>query len=167
MKNKKNKRKNKKKTKEVKGKGTTRLFTCEEKINTYLYYTAMAVTNFDKQLKRANTQYNLVGKKAEKRGNFTGIKNNVQEAGGGSKTEPSCGGNKTNTGATGLKYLIGNLSACNASIEKACITDMPKSPNDTELANCKNASQEWWWKMGHNTKKNGSALCTAFENADT
>merc|ERR1712083_237565 len=54
---------------------------------------------------------------------------------------------------------------CSANIKKACSTNLPAAPNATELTACKKKVQEYWWKMGNNTKK--TDLCTAFGDNDT
>merc|ERR1712038_542270 len=141
--------------------GTRATSTCATNINKYLFYLAKAVVNFDKQLKRAGVQKNLSGKK----GDYATALSSAQDAAGGNLSAPKCGSNSTSAGAMKFKEILGNLSACSANIKKACSTGLPAHPNDTELKACKTKVNEYWWKMGNNTKK--TDLCTAFGDNDT
>merc|ERR1712061_635069 len=170
--NKKNKKKGNRKNRkdknknEEQGRSVTRANTaCATNINTYLFYLAKAVVNFDKQIKRAERQKTLAGKKSGKKGDFGTVLSSTQTAAGGNLSAPKCGSNSTNSGAKKFKDILGNLSACSANIKKACSTNLPAAPNATELKTCKKAVQEYWWKMGNNTKK--TDLCTAFGDTDT
>merc|ERR1712038_2229476 len=164
--NKKNKKGRNKKNNSKGGRsGTRATSTCATNINKYLFYLAKAVVNFDKQLKRAGVQKNLAGKKSGKKGDYATALSSAQDAAGGNLSAPKCGSNTTSSGAMKFKEILGNLSKCSANIKKACSTNLPAAPNATELKDCKKKVQEYWWKMGNNTKK--TDLCTAFGDNDT
>merc|ERR1719273_1707495 len=173
-KNKKNKKGRNKKNKKGRNKnnnikegrsGARANSACATNINKYLFYLAKTVVNFEKQIKRAKVQNRTAGNKSAKKGDYATALSSAQDAAGGNSSAPKCGSNLTNSGAKKLKELLTNLSACSANIQKACSTGLPKSPNATELAGCKKKVDEYWWKMGNNTKK--TDLCTAFGDNDT
>merc|ERR1719266_3129310 len=164
--NKKNKKGRNKKNNSKEGRSGTRANSaCATNINKYLFYLAKTVVNFEKQIKRAKVQNRTAGNKSAKKGDYATALASAQDAAGGNSSAPKCGSNLTNSGAKKLKELLTNLSACSANIQKACATGLPKPPNATELAACKKKVDEYWWKMGNNTKK--TDLCTAFGDNDT
>merc|ERR1711994_1245290 len=147
-KNRKNRNKNK-----GKGRSVTRANTaCATNINKYLFYLAKAVFNFDKQIKRAEVQKKIAGKKSDKKGAFATVLASTQTAAGGNLSAPKCGSKTTSSGAMKFKEILGNLSKCSANIKKACSTNLPAAPNATELAACKKHVLEYWKKMSSNTK---------------
>merc|ERR1719189_3403763 len=160
-----NKRRNKKKNSKEDRSGPRATSVCATNINKYLFYLAKAVVNFDKQIKRAEVQKKIAGKKSDKKGAFATVLASTQTAAGGNLSAPKCGSKTTSSGAMKFKEILGNLSKCSANIKKACSTNLPAAPNATELKDCKKKVQEYWWKMGNNTKK--TDLCTAFGDNDT
>jgi len=136
-------RKKKKSTKKTKFSRTNRQatvnLTCLRDAVTYTKFLKDNVINFLRRNTRLKRQNNVTNKKAAKKGEFKEPAARLIQAGGGDRTNLSCSGSTTSSGAKKLKSTIDTLDACNAAIDKVC--KPPTTSNESsELKTCgKNA----------------------------
>lgn len=86
------------------------------------------ISYYERQKKRGETHKSKLGSKQGKNDSFDSALSKLVQAGGGNLSALTCGGNATSAGATELKELATNLTACKENIKTVC-----GPPNVTEL----------------------------------
>ena len=79
-----------------------------------------AVSNFDKQLIRANKKSELAEKKYVKKGLFASVALKLVDVGGGNKSALVCAGSTDSVGAKQLTNLTQTLEVCEDEISSSC-----------------------------------------------
>jgi len=103
--------------------------TCLRDAVTFTKFLKDNVINFLRRNTRLKRQNNVTTKKASKKGEFKEPAARLIQAGGGDRSNLSCGGSTKSAGATKMKTAIETLDACNAAIDKAC--KPPTSSNES------------------------------------
>jgi len=116
---------------------------CFEQSITVMRMWKDVVTNFEKQKNRMEKQNGTGGSKAEKKGAFDKIAQNLLAAGGGNKSQFTCGGSTDNDGAKQLKNLTDTLFACKDNVKMACDPANIPQPNMTKLMMCSEAAMKF------------------------
>merc|ERR1712045_240154 len=116
--------------------GRTVSDACFEQSMTIMRMWKDIISNFEKQKKRMEKQNGTGANKLAKKGEFLSINQKLISAGGGDKSNMSCGGATGNAGANQLKNLTATLGVCETSVKDACNhTKWPK-PNMTKIEAC-------------------------------
>jgi len=143
--------------------------SCFEQSITVMRMWKDVVTNFEKRKNRMEKQNGTGGSKAEKKGAFEKIAQNLLEAGGGNKSSFSCGGSTDNDGAKQLKNLTETLFACQDNVKAACDPANIPQPNMTKLMMCaegamkfKMAATECLFKSIGANKTDTTTACTCW-----
>jgi len=115
------------------------------------------VNNFLARHTRQIKQNALTTKKQGKKGEFAEPAARLIQAGGGNKSNLTCGGSTTSTGAKQLLNLTNLLDGCSAAIKDACTP--PSGINQTFMTECYEKSK------GYNTTLSG-CVSTAISGSD-
>merc|ERR1719460_2455698 len=115
------------------------------------------VNNFLARHTRQIKQNALTTKKQGKKGEFAEPAARLIQAGGGNKSNLTCGGSTTSTGAKQLLNLTNLLDGCSAAIKKECTP--PSGINQTFMSECYEKSK------GFNTTLSG-CVSTALKGSD-
>merc|ERR1712110_1085386 len=115
------------------------------------------VNNFLARHTRQIKQNALTTKKQGKKGEFAEPAARLIQAGGGNKSNLTCGGSTTSTGAKQLLNLTNLLDGCSAAIKDACTP--PSGINQTFMSECYEKAK------GFNTTLTG-CVTTALSGAD-
>jgi hypothetical protein len=115
------------------------------------------VNNFLARHTRQIKQNALTTKKQGKKGEFAEPAARLIQAGGGNKSNLTCGGSTTSTGAKQLLNLTNLLDGCSAAIKDACTP--PTGINQTFMTECYEKSK------GYNTTVSG-CVSTALSGSD-
>jgi len=115
------------------------------------------VNNFLARHTRQIKQNALTTKKQGKKGEFAEPAARLIQAGGGNKSNLTCGGSTTSTGAKQLLNLTTLLDGCSAAIKDACTP--PSGINQTFMTECYEKSK------GYNTTLSG-CVSTAISGSD-
>eukprot|EP00092_Neocalanus_flemingeri_P076119 GFUD01094372.1.p1 GENE.GFUD01094372.1~~GFUD01094372.1.p1 ORF type:complete len:676 (-),score=148.77 GFUD01094372.1:760-2589(-) len=131
--------KRKKKTKQgtrpgLRQSNATVSLTCLRDAVTYTKFLKDNVVNFLRQYSRLTRQIKLTNNKAGKKGEFKIPAARIIQAGGGDRTNLSCGGSATSVGAKKMLEIANFLDGCAAGIKTDCV---PPTINKTELELCK------------------------------
>ena len=94
------------------------------------------IGNFDKQNNRMEKQNKTGGNKSNKKGEFASVAFSLVDIGGGNKSNLSCSGSYTNSGAKQISNLTIVLFECELEINKTCNTGNFPQPNTTFLSEC-------------------------------
>merc|ERR1712142_362811 len=108
--------------------------TCLRDAITYTKFLKDNVINFLRRNTRLNKQNDLTNKKAAKKGEFKEPAARLIQAGGGDRSNFSCGGSTSNKGVEKLKTLTDTLDNCEIAIKDAC---KPPKMNETLAKECK------------------------------
>eukprot|EP00092_Neocalanus_flemingeri_P050604 GFUD01058568.1.p1 GENE.GFUD01058568.1~~GFUD01058568.1.p1 ORF type:complete len:682 (+),score=166.77 GFUD01058568.1:59-2047(+) len=108
--------------------------TCLRDAVTYTKFLKDNVVNFLRQYSRLTRQIKLTNNKAGKKGEFKIPAARIIQAGGGDRTNLSCGGSATSVGAKKMLEIANFLDGCAAGIKTDCV---PPTINKTELELCK------------------------------
>merc|ERR1711934_881610 len=115
------------------------------------------VNNFLARHTRQIKQNALTTKKQGKKGEFAEPAARLIQAGGGNKSNLTCGGSTTSAGAKQLLNLTNLLDGCSAAIKDACTP--PSGINQTFMTECYEKSK------GYNTTLSG-CVSTAISGSD-
>jgi len=115
------------------------------------------VNNFLARQTRQLKQNSLTKKKQGKKGEFAEPAARLIQAGGGNKSNLTCGGSTTSTGAKQLLNLTNLLDGCSAAIKDACTP--PSGINQTFMTECYEKAK------GFNTTLSG-CVSTAMSGSD-
>jgi len=115
------------------------------------------VNNFLTRHTRQIKQASLTKKKLGKKGEFAEPAARLIQAGGGNKSNLTCGGSTTSTGAKQLLNLTNLLDGCSAAMKDACAP--PTGINQTFMTECYEKSK------GFNTTLSG-CVSTALKGSD-
>merc|ERR1711953_347207 len=138
------------------GRSTVNL-TCLTKAIKLLKFQKDNVNNFLTRHTRQLKQNALSTKKQGKKGEFAEPAARLIQAGGGNKSNLTCGGSTTSAGAKQLLNLTTLLESCSADIHAACTP--PSGINQTFMSECYDKSK------GFNTTLTG-CVTTALSGAD-
>merc|ERR1711863_87934 len=138
------------------GRATLNL-TCLTKAIKLLKFQKDNVNNFLARQTRQLKQNALTTKKQGKKGEFAEPAARLIQAGGGNKSNLTCGGSTTSTGAKQLLNLTNLLDGCSAAIKDACTP--PSGINQTFMTECYEKSK------GYNTTLSG-CVSTAISGSD-
>merc|ERR1711936_1067138 len=138
------------------GRSTVNL-TCLTKAIKLLKFQKDNVNNFLTRHTRQLKQNALSTKKQGKKGEFAEPAARLIQAGGGNKSNLTCGGSTTSAGAIQLLNLTTLLESCSAAIKDAC--PPPSGINQTFMKECFDKSK------GFNTTLTG-CVTTALSGAD-
>merc|ERR1711863_188515 len=138
------------------GRSTVNL-TCLTKAIKLLKFQKDNVNNFLTRHTRQLKQNALSTKKQGKKGEFAEPAARLIQAGGGNKSNLTCGGSTTSTGAKQLLNLTNLLDGCSAAIKDACTP--PSGINQTFMTECYEKSK------GYNTTLSG-CVSTAISGSD-
>jgi len=138
------------------GRSTVNL-TCLTKAIKLLKFQKDNVNNFLTRHTRQLKQNALSTKKQGKKGEFAEPAARLIQAGGGNKSNLTCGGSTTSAGAKQLLNLTTLLESCSANIHAACTP--PSGINQTFMSECYDKSK------GFNTTLTG-CVTTALSGAD-
>ena len=102
----------------------------------YMEQMANVVSNFERQLKRAEKHELLMEKKNMKSYIFTDVARTLLIAGGGNLENMTCGGEMGNAGADALLVLTVGLGLCPEAINASCGNQTYTPLNATLVAEC-------------------------------
>jgi len=139
------------------GSRSTVNLTCLTKAIKLLKFQKDNVNNFLTRHTRQLKQNALSTKKQGKKGEFAEPAARLIQAGGGNKSNLTCGGSTTSAGAKQLLNLTTLLESCSADIHAACTP--PSGINQTFMSECYDKSK------GFNTTLTG-CVTTALSGAD-
>merc|ERR1711936_289546 len=139
------------------GSRSTVNLTCLTKAIKLLKFQKDNVNNFLTRHTRQLKQNALSTKKQGKKGEFAEPAARLIQAGGGNKSNLTCGGSTTSAGAIQLLNLTTLLESCSADIHAACTP--PSGINQTFMSECYDKSK------GFNTTLTG-CVTTALSGAD-
>merc|ERR1712032_751602 len=140
--------------KNAKASNATVNLTCLTTAIQLLKFQKDNVNNFLSRQTRQLKQNALTTKKQGKKGEFAEPAARLIQAGGGNKSNMTCGGSTTSTGAKQLLNLTNLLDGCSAAIKKECTP--PSGINQTFMSECYEKSK------GFNTTLSGSDPCSCF-----
>ena len=86
----------------------------------YMEQMSHIVSNFERQSRRAVKHSDLMHKKNQKTEKFKSVAAVLLIAGGGKRSNMSCGGQTGNTGAATLTKLTASLAACPQTVNASC-----------------------------------------------
>ena len=110
--------------------------SCFEQVVTIMKMWKDIISNFEKQKKRMEKQNGTGSNKSGKKGAFTGVYQKLVSAGGGEKTNLTCGGSSDSEGAAWLTSLTSSLAACQTDISSACDPASWPQPDMTKVVMC-------------------------------
>merc|ERR1711892_728039 len=110
--------------------------TCFTTAISYMKIWKDNIANFDKQKTRMIKQNKTGGSKSGKKGLFAPIVQRLIEAGGGNRSNLSCNGNYTNSGAKQLTNLTKVLHGCELKSNASCNPANFPKPNTTLVNEC-------------------------------
>merc|ERR1711990_1438623 len=142
---------------ESSGRASTVNLTCLTTAIQLLKFQKDNVNNFLARQTRQLKQNALTTKKQGKKGEFAEPAARLIQAGGGNKSNLTCGGSTTSAGAKQLLNLTNLLESCSADIHAACTP--PSGINQTFMSECYDKSK------GFNTTLTG-CVTTALSGAD-
>merc|ERR1712032_351970 len=143
--------------KNAKASNATVNLTCLTTAIQLLKFQKDNVNNFLSRQTRQLKQNALTTKKQGKKGEFAEPAARLIQAGGGNKSNMTCGGSTTSTGAKQLLNLTNLLDGCSAAIKKECTP--PSGINQTFMSECYEKSK------GFNTTLSG-CVSTALKGSD-
>merc|ERR1712142_253841 len=108
--------------------------TCLRDAITFTKFLKDNVVNFLRRNTRLTAQNSLTNKKATKKGEYKEPAARLIQAGGGDRSNFSCGGSTSNKGVEKLKTLTDTLDNCEIAIKDAC---KPPKMNETLAKECK------------------------------
>jgi len=123
------------------------------------------VNNFLARQTRQLKQNALTTKKQGKKGEFAEPAARLIQAGGGNKSNLTCGGSTTSAGAKQLLNLTNLLDGCSAAIKDACTP--PSGINQTFMKECFDKSKGFNTTLSGcvSTAMSGSDPCSCFTDA--
>merc|ERR1711990_780645 len=139
------------------GRASTVNLTCLTKAIKLLKFQKDNVNNFLARQTRQLKQNALTTKKQGKKGEFAEPAARLIQAGGGNKSNLTCGGSTTSTGAKQLLNLTNLLDGCSAAMKDACAP--PTGINQTFMTECYEKAK------GFNTTLSG-CVSTALRGSD-
>merc|ERR1712088_850024 len=146
------------------GRSTVNL-TCLTKAIKLLKFQKDNVNNFLTRHTRQLKQNALSTKKQGKKGEFAEPAARLIQAGGGNKSNLTCGGSTTSAGAIQLLNLTTLLDGCSAAIKDACTP--PSGINQTFMSECFDKSKGFNTTLSGcvSTAMSGSDPCSCFTDA--
>jgi len=152
-------------TKASKASNATVNLTCLTTAIQLLKFQKDNVNNFLARHTRQQKQNALTTKKQGKKGEFAEPAARLIQAGGGNKSNLTCGGSTTSTGAKQLLNLTDLLDGCSAAIKDACTP--PTGINQTFMAECFEKSKGFNTTLSGcvSTAMSGSDPCSCFTDA--
>merc|ERR1719495_2666700 len=141
----------------TKASNATVQLTCLKTAIQLLKFQKDNVNNFLTRHTRQIKQASLTKKKLGKKGEFAEPAARLIQAGGGNKSNLTCGGSTTSTGAKQLLNLTNLLDGCSKAMKDACAP--PSGINQTFMTECYEKSK------GFNTTLSG-CVSTALKGSD-
>jgi len=148
--------------------------SCYEKSLTYMRIWRDIIANYDKAYSRMTKQNNTGGSKSGKKGVFAPIAFKLIDIGGGNKSNLSCGGSYSSSGAKQLTNLTKTLFDCEINVNKSCNPANFPQPNMTFINLCNNLTTTFKTQAGscltkaigfNGTKTNSTDACKCFTDS--
>jgi len=148
--------------------------SCYEKSLTYMRIWRDIIANYDKAYSRMTKQNNTGGSKSGKKGVFAPIAFKLIDIGGGNKSNLSCGGSYSSSGAKQLTNLTKTLFDCEINVNKSCNPANFPQPNMTFINLCNNLTSTFKTQAGscltkaigfNGTKTNSTDACKCFTDS--
>jgi len=147
--------------------------SCFETSIQYMKIWKDVVGNFEKQFKRIVKQNSTGSSKSGKKGAFASIGLKLVDVGGGNKSNLSCAGSYSSSGAKQIANLTKTLFNCEMNINASCNPSNLPQPNMTFLNECDNLTKtfktaaESCLMKSFGANKTTSALACACWTADS
>merc|ERR1712227_296973 len=148
--------------------------SCYEKSLTYMRIWRDIIANYDKAYSRMTKQNKTGGSKSGKKGVFAPIAFKLIDIGGGNKSNPSCGGSYSSSGAKQLTNLTKTLFDCEINVNKSCNPANFPQPNMTFINLCNILTTTFKTQAGscltkaigfNGTKTNSTDACKCFTDS--